>query len=80
MKDGKVSLADIEVGGRCVVAGLEKSGGKRQRFMDLGLVKGASVTCVGKSPFGNPKAYLIRGAIIAIRNNDAGSVTVTPVD
>ena len=77
MKDGKENLADIEVGCECVVTGFEDDGGRKQRFMDLGLMRGARVVCVGKSPFGNPRAYLVRGAIIAIRNNDARSVRVS---
>ena len=77
MKDSKDRLSRLGVGEECTVTGFDTTAeDKRQRLMDLGLIKGARVTCIGKSPFGNPKAYLIRGAIIAIRNFDAGAVRV----
>ena len=32
------------------------------------------VTCTAVSPAGDPAAYLIRGAVIALRGRDAGGV------
>ena len=40
----------------------------------LGLVPGTRVTCVGKSPAGDPAAYAFRGAVIALRRADAEEV------
>ena len=40
------------------------------------LVVGTVVECVGKSPCGDPAAYRIRGAVIAIRSEDAKTVCV----
>ena len=48
----------------------------RRRFLDIGLINGALIECVGKSPFGDPKAYLIKGAVIAIRGTDSEKITV----
>ncbi len=45
-----------------------------RRLTDLGLVRGTRVTCVLKSPSGDPCAYLIRGALIALRRADADGV------
>ena len=45
-----------------------------RRFADLGLVRGTRVTCVLRSPAGDPCAYLIRGALIALRRTDADGV------
>lgn len=45
-----------------------------QRLIDLGLVRGTRVTCVLRSPAGDPCAYLIRGALIALRRADADGV------
>lgn len=45
-----------------------------RRLVDLGLVRGTRVTCVARSPAGDPCAYLIRGAIIALRRGDAQGV------
>lgn len=47
------------------------------RLCDLGLTPNSPVTCVMKSPLGDPSAYLIRGAVIAIRKRDAEIVAVS---
>lgn len=52
----------------------------RRRLMDLGLIGGTRVTCLGRSPFGDPAAYLIRGAVIALRRADAAGVTARPAN
>ncbi len=49
----------------------------RRRFQDLGLIEGTQVECLGASPLGDPCAYLIRGAVIALRRCDADTVSVT---
>lgn len=46
------------------------------RLTDLGLVRGTRVTCVLQSPAGDPRAYLIRGAVIALRKADADGVAL----
>ncbi len=45
-----------------------------RRLTDLGLVRGTRVTCVARSPAGDPCAYLIRGALIALRRGDAEGI------
>ncbi|MBD5132950.1 MAG: ferrous iron transport protein A [Clostridiales bacterium] len=47
-----------------------------RRLTDLGLVRGTRVTCVLRSPAGDPCAYLIRGALIALRRADADGVAL----
>ena len=70
------NLSDIEVGEHCLVQGLTAKGAMRRRLLDIGLVEGASVVCIGKSPGGDPRAYRICGAVIAIRARDARDVCV----
>jgi ferrous iron transport protein A len=48
----------------------------RRRLLDIGLVEHTPVYCIGKSPGGDPTAYLICGAVIAIRALDAATVLV----
>ena len=45
-----------------------------RRLLDLGLVPGTTVGCTAVSPAGDPSAYLIRGAVIALRQRDARGV------
>ncbi len=48
----------------------------KSRFRDLGIIKDTEIKCLGKSPMGDPKAYLIRGSSIAIRNEDAKNIVI----
>lgn len=70
------TLNDIEVGERVVVEELKTAGAMRRRLLDIGLCGGTAVECVGRSPMGDPSAYLIRGAVIAIRACDCCGVIV----
>ncbi|MCH5205797.1 MAG: ferrous iron transport protein A [Oscillospiraceae bacterium] len=74
--DNFCSLCDIKVGERAVVERLRTHGSMRRRMLDIGLCDGTVVECVGRSPMGDPSAYLIRGAVIAIRANDSRGVIV----
>lgn len=47
-----------------------------RRLADLGLVEGTRIKCVLRSPLGDPAAYNIRGAVVAIRNEDASIIGV----
>ncbi len=57
---------------KCVL----NSGSIRRRFADIGLISGTKVSCVAISALGDPKAYLIRGSIMAIRNTDSKAVVL----
>ena len=46
------------------------------RLRDLGIIEGTVITCLGKSPLGDPVAYRIRGAVIALRKEDAAKVFI----
>lgn len=49
----------------------------RRRLLDLGFIKGSKITALYKSPSKNPTAYLIKGAVIAIRDEDAKNIKIT---
>ena len=51
----------------------------RRRFLDLGLIKGTTITPIFISPSGDPTAYQVRGSVIAIRKEDSKNITVKPV-
>lgn len=69
-------LNEINPGETAVVQSLRAHGSMRRRLLDIGLVEGTRVECVGVSPMGDPSAYLIRGAVIAIRAVDSRSVLI----
>lgn len=70
------TLTALREGERARVAALLTEGGMR-RMQDIGLIEGTEVECVQKSPAGDPVAYRIRGALIALRAEDSARVLVT---
>ncbi|HHW22005.1 MAG TPA: ferrous iron transport protein A [Clostridiaceae bacterium] len=71
-----ISLKDLKQGQRARVKSLLSTGSIRRRLQDLGLIEGTEVECLQKSPAGDPVAYLIRGAVIALRSEDSSNVLV----
>ncbi len=51
-------------------------GAERRRFLDLGILPGTKITAEFESPGGNPTAYKIRGAVIALREGQAENIKV----
>ncbi len=69
-------LSDLGEGESAYVKEVSARPGMDRRLTDLGLVPGTRVTCVLKSPAGDPRAYWIRGTLIALRRSDAGGVSL----
>lgn len=69
-------LNDIRPGQRARIKKLTAQGSIRRRLLDIGLVEDTEVECLGKSPMGDPCAYLIRGAVIAIRSEDCRDILI----
>lgn len=71
-----ICLNDIKPGEHAVVSKIQTTGSMRRRLLDIGLVENTDVECLGRSPGGDPTAYLIRGAVIAIRSEDGCDILV----
>jgi len=72
----KVTLASLPPGAQGIVRSVEAGGMPRRRLLDLGLVPGTVVEAIGKSPAGDPVAYRIRGAVIALRREEGRMVFI----
>lgn len=48
----------------------------KRRLLDLGMVKGTEIKPVFVSPSGDPKAFEIRGTLIAIREEDTSLIEI----
>lgn len=71
-----MNLDNIAVGKFAKVNDLSSSGMLRERMLALGLTRGAKIEVVRKGPSGDPTVYNIRGAMIALRNEEASLITV----
>ena len=72
----ETSLDRLPPDRRAVVQEVFAQGAERRRLQELGFVPGAQVECVGTSPLGDPRAYQLRGTVIALRRRDARPVRV----
>lgn len=70
------NLAALKPGDGAVIDEINLKGGMRRRLLDIGMIPGTAVECVGESPAGDPKAFLVRGAVIAIRSEDCAGISV----
>jgi len=71
-----LALAQLPVGHTGRIDTLLAGGMTRCRLLDLGLVPGAEIKTIRRSPVGDPTAYLIRGMVIALREEVARQVLV----
>ena len=78
MKQEALCLSELAPGQTARIVALHTAGSMRRRLQDIGLVENTCVRCLGRSPGGDPSAYLIRGAVIAIRAADCRDILVCP--
>ena len=70
------TLDDLKIGTSAIIKSLTSSNLERRRMLDFGLIPNAKITALYKSPFNNPTAYLIKGTVIALRNEDAKKILI----
>ncbi len=73
------NLNCLNEGDTAIVTRLTNKGPMRRRLQDIGLVEGTKVLCLHRSPYGDPIAYLIRGAVIALRSEDSARVLIREI-
>jgi ferrous iron transport protein A len=71
-----VPLNCLPIGKKGKVVKLISEGIIRRRMLDIGLIPDTVVEAVQKSPSGDPTAYYIRGAVMALRSEEAGKILV----
>lgn len=77
MNENIQSLSDIAVGEKARVTALNTDSSITRRLLDIGLIENTEVECIGRSPLGDPSAFLIRGAVIALRCDDSRNILVS---
>lgn len=75
-----MKLTNMPIGESGKVLHLTCQGKKKRRLLDLGLIPGTIVRAKQKSPSGDPIAFEIRGAIMALRSEETESVIVEEVE
>lgn len=73
-------LADVKQGEEAVVEGISRAlrGQARRRLLDLGLVPGTAIRAELVSFGKDPRAYLVRGTLVALRRSQAEQIFIRP--
>ncbi len=69
-------LSHIKPGEHVRVVWLASEAHMKQRLLDLGFAPNEHLSCVLKAPRNGMSAYLVRGAVIALRKKNAGEIFV----
>jgi ferrous iron transport protein A len=80
MSNRVLPLCELPLGYFGKVCELLATDNTRRRLLDLGLVANTLVEALRKSPSGDPTAYQIRGAVIALRADEASRIMVEVED
>lgn len=81
--DGPVqTLSDLRPGEQGRVVGISPAcqGSQRRRLLDLGVVRGTEIESALTSAMGDPVAYRIRGALIALRREQAEWIRIESLE
>ncbi len=80
-REGVVPLTDLATGTSAEVIGLDDAcqGYSRRRLMDLGFTEGARVAAALSTFAGDPRAYRVRGTLVALRRDQASQIFVRPL-
>ena len=70
------NLSEVKLGSSCIIKKINLEGSIKRRLLDIGLIEGTKVENVLVSPFKDPIGFLIRGAVIAIREDDSKNIMV----
>ncbi|ANQ48384.1 metal-dependent transcriptional regulator [Flammeovirga sp. MY04] len=75
-------LTDLKLGERAIIYSLSQEcrGINRRRLLDLGFVKGSNIEISMVSPMRDPKAFLIRDTLIALRKEQTNMILIKKVN
>ena len=71
-----MKLNELEINKTCKILKINCQKDIKRRLLDLGMIKGTKITPVLISPSGDPKAFDIRGTLIAIREEDTKLIDI----
>ena len=77
-EENAVRLTDLKDGETAKVLGLSQEcrGATRRRLLDLGFIPGTEIHPEISSPMKDPRAYMLRNTLIALRNDQADLVII----
>jgi ferrous iron transport protein A len=71
-----LSLDELPIGAQARVLAVNGSGPVARRLMEMGVVPGAPVRVIKAAPLGDPLEVRVRNYHLALRRNEAQTITV----
>lgn len=76
MEEEGLDLNQLPLNEVGIIRDVKCEGNIKRRLLDMGLVNGTKIIPVLVSPSKDPRAFLVRGTIIAIRKEDAKNIKI----
>ncbi len=76
--DNLRSLTELRLGEQGIVDSIDLSESDSRRLMELGFLPGAQIQYVRRSPFGDPRVFLVDGSEVALRRETALHIMLLP--
>lgn len=80
MKTEIINLNQLPLNKSGIIKNIKCEENIKRRLLDLGLVNGTKIKPILVSPSKDPRAFEVRGTIIAIRKEDAENIKVVKGD
>ncbi len=78
-KENFLTLADIKTGDECVIVKVHGHGSFRNRIIEMGFVKGVSISVVKNAPLSDPIEYKLLNSHISLRRSEAELIEVVHI-
>lgn len=72
-----ILLSDLQPGDEAFVSSVRASGSIRQRLLEMGFVRGASVRIEKLAPLGDPMELVIKGYHLSLRREEGRCIVVS---
>lgn len=79
MENHYLRLSDIPTGEKCVIVKVHGHGSFRYRIVEMGFVKGESVTVIKNAPLRDPIEYKLMDSHISLRRSEARLIEVVSI-
>mgnify|MGYP000010789270 FL=1 len=75
----KMNLGDLKAGDSAKIVSVSGEGALRQHFLDMGLIKGTTLSLIKLAPMGDPLELQLHGYDLTLRLDDAKKIEIEPI-
>lgn len=76
MLPSRMTLSELQIGEKGVIADVVGSDGVAARLLEMGLLPGETIEVIGRAPMGDPTEYSVVGYRISLRKVESARVQV----